>query len=270
MLSRLSSFIAFASPFFHTCSQFSLYSNGYTLAYRGPNSRHKKGRRLLPLRPVSGACCHHDSQTPAFTLLPVTPPADNRCGDNTRKDWGCQVVPEHHAKLHERHIAAYCHDNVSRLSLNCSGSRLAPVMLSGLRLTTCGGFLFPATNAAGDRAPATLRLTGRLRLGADSTSSALLTSFSECTRCGMLSDVSSSFAFLSPNLPYLLAILTGILRMPVSHYFFLTPYRFGLRLFLCMKVLQAAIHLAFSGRENDERERISGGWYFANASVCTG
>ena len=153
MLSRLSSFIAFASSFFHTCSQFSLYSNGYTHAYRVPNSRHKKGHRLLPLRPISGACCHHDSQTPAFTLLPVTPPADNRCGDNTRKDWGCQVVPEHHAKLHERHIAAYCHDNVSRLSLNCSGSRLAPVMLSGLRLTTCGGFLFPATNAAGDQAP---------------------------------------------------------------------------------------------------------------------
>ena len=119
MLSRLSSFIAFASPFFHTCSQFSLYSDGYTHAYRVPNSRHEKGRRLLPLRPVSGACCHHDSQTPAFTLHPVTPPADNRCGDNTRKDWGCQVVPEHHAKLHERHIAAYCHDNVSRLSLNC-------------------------------------------------------------------------------------------------------------------------------------------------------
>ena len=160
MLSRLLSLIAFASPFFHTYSQFSMYSDGYTHAYRVSNFRHKKGRRLLSLRPVSGACCHHDSQTPAFTLLPVTPPADNRCGDNTRKDWGRQVVPEHHAKLHERHIAAYCHDNDSRLSLNCSGSRMAPVMLSGLRLTTCGGFLFPATNAAGDQAPATLRLTG--------------------------------------------------------------------------------------------------------------
>ncbi|WP_211437520.1 hypothetical protein, partial [Escherichia coli] len=36
---------------------------------------YKKGRRLLPLRPVSGAYCHHGSLTPVFTLLPVTPPA---------------------------------------------------------------------------------------------------------------------------------------------------------------------------------------------------
>ncbi|ROK23514.1 hypothetical protein BFD48_07860 [Escherichia coli] len=45
---------------------------------------YKKGRRLLPLRPVSGAYCHHGSLTPVFTLLPVTPPADNRCGNNSR------------------------------------------------------------------------------------------------------------------------------------------------------------------------------------------
>jgi len=68
---------------------------------------YKKGRRLLLLRPVSGAYCHHGSLTPVFTLFPVTPPADNRCGDNSRKDRCCQVVPESHGKLRERHIAAF-------------------------------------------------------------------------------------------------------------------------------------------------------------------
>ncbi|EFK43004.1 hypothetical protein HMPREF9346_05464 [Escherichia coli MS 119-7] len=66
----------------------------------------KNGRRLLPLRPVSGAYCHHGSLTPVFTLLPVTPPADNRCGNNPRQDRCRQVVPESHGKLRERHIAA--------------------------------------------------------------------------------------------------------------------------------------------------------------------
>ena len=49
----------------------------------------------------------------------------------------------------------------------------APVLLPGLYRTTCGGFLFPATDAAGDQAPATLRLTGNSRLAADSTAAHL-------------------------------------------------------------------------------------------------
>ena len=51
-----------------------------------------------------GAYCHHGSLTPVFTLLPVTPPADNRCG--TPRQIGAEVVPESHGKLRERHIAA--------------------------------------------------------------------------------------------------------------------------------------------------------------------
>ncbi|ENB84333.1 hypothetical protein ECP02989429_1210, partial [Escherichia coli P0298942.9] len=35
------------------------------------SDKDKNGRRLLPLRPVSGAYCHHGSLTPVFTLLPV-------------------------------------------------------------------------------------------------------------------------------------------------------------------------------------------------------
>ena len=39
-----------------------------------------------------------------------------------------------------------------------------PRYVAGLYQTTCGGFLFPATHAAGDQAPATLRLTGNAGL----------------------------------------------------------------------------------------------------------
>nr|WP_284737582.1 hypothetical protein [Escherichia coli] len=54
------------------------FFNLHCLAIPDPQTAHdkdKNGRRLLPLRPVSGAYCHHGSLTPVFTLLPVTPPA---------------------------------------------------------------------------------------------------------------------------------------------------------------------------------------------------
>jgi len=39
-------------------------------------------------------------------LLPVTPPAHYRCGDDSRNDRSGKIVPESDAKLRERHIAA--------------------------------------------------------------------------------------------------------------------------------------------------------------------
>ena len=45
----------------------------------------------------------------------------------------------------------------------------SPRYVAGLDQSTCGGSLFPATYAAGDQAPATLRLTGKTRLMSDTT-----------------------------------------------------------------------------------------------------
>ncbi|EFI85842.1 hypothetical protein HMPREF9551_05231 [Escherichia coli MS 196-1] len=41
-----------------------------------------------------------------------------------------------------------------------SGFKISPRFVVRFYLSTCGGFLFPATNATRDKAPATLRLTG--------------------------------------------------------------------------------------------------------------
>ena len=46
---------------------------------------------------------------------------------------------------------------------------MAPVMLPVYTKQRAGVFLFPATDAAGDQAPATLRLTGKPRLADDTT-----------------------------------------------------------------------------------------------------
>ena len=96
-----------------------------------------------------------------LVLFPVTPPAQNRAGDNSHRNRSCQIVPEKHAKLCERHVAALVAiATVRGYSLDVWSSD-SPRYVAGLYQTTCGGFLFPATDAAGDQAPATLRLTGK-------------------------------------------------------------------------------------------------------------
>ena len=70
-------------------------------------------------------------------------------------------MPEKHAKLCERHVAALVAiATVRGYSLVVQASD-SPRYVAGLYQTTCGGFLIPATDATGDQAPATLRLTGK-------------------------------------------------------------------------------------------------------------
>ncbi|OSK07830.1 hypothetical protein K802_00955, partial [Salmonella enterica subsp. enterica serovar Newport str. SHSN012] len=65
-----------------------------------------------------------------------------------------QIVPEGHAQLRKRHIAALLQWQPFAAILKVFGFKLAPVRLPGLYQSTCGGFLYPATYAAGDQAPA--------------------------------------------------------------------------------------------------------------------
>ena len=108
--------------------------------------------RMLPLR---------RTDAPQRALFPVTPPAQNGAGDNSHRNRSRQIVPEKHAKLCKRHVAALVAiATVRGYSLVVQASD-SPRYVAGLYQTTCGGFLFPATDAAGDQAPATLRLTGK-------------------------------------------------------------------------------------------------------------
>ena len=95
-----------------------------------------------------------------LALFPVTPPVQNCAGDNSHRYRSCQIVPEKHAKFCERHVAALVAiATVRGYSLIVQASD-SPRYVAGLYQTTCRGFLFPATYATGDQAPATLRLTG--------------------------------------------------------------------------------------------------------------
>ncbi|MPU32091.1 integrase, partial [Escherichia coli] len=62
-----------------------------------------------------------------------------------------------------------CNDNVSRLFLSCSGSRLAPVMLSGAYLQRAGVFSLQQPMPPGIKPPQHCASPEPFRLDADST-----------------------------------------------------------------------------------------------------
>ncbi len=79
----------------------------------------EKGRRLLPLRPRSGS--NHRSR---------------------------QIVPQHQAQLSERHTAALLQWQPFAAILEWSRCEVSPRYVARFIPTTCGGFLFPATNSS--------------------------------------------------------------------------------------------------------------------------
>ncbi|WP_258131362.1 hypothetical protein, partial [Escherichia coli] len=75
--------------------------------------------------------------------------------DRNRSHWSTSKTPSYTKSVswqhHRQHFAAI---------LEVSGFKISPRFVVRFYLSTCGGFLFPATNATRDKAPATLRLTG--------------------------------------------------------------------------------------------------------------
>ena len=106
---------------------------------------------------------------PTGRLLAIIHPAHDDADQNASNDRSRQIVPQQQTPLSKRHTAALLQWQPFAAILELSRFEISPRNVARLYQTTCGGFLFPATYAAGDQAPATSRLTGLTRLAADST-----------------------------------------------------------------------------------------------------
>ena len=100
--------------------------------------------RMLPLRRTNAR---------QLTLFPVTPPAQNRAGDNSHRNRSCQIVPEKHAKLCERHVAALVAIATVRGYPLFASQRMAPVMLLVYTKQRAGVFSFQQPMPPGIKPP---------------------------------------------------------------------------------------------------------------------
>ena len=99
---------------------------------------------MLPLR---------RTDAPQRALFPVTPPAQNRAGDNSHRNRSCQIVPEKHAKLCERHVAALVAIATVRGYPLFASQRMAPVMLLVYTKQRAGVFSFQQPMPPGIKPP---------------------------------------------------------------------------------------------------------------------
>ena len=115
--------------------------------------------RMLPLRRTNAR---------QLTLFPVTPPAQNRAGDNSHRNRCCQIVPEKHAKLCERHVAALVAIATVRGYPLFASQRMAPVMLLVYTKQRAGVFSFQQLMPPGIKPPQHCA-SPEFRLGDDTT-----------------------------------------------------------------------------------------------------
>ena len=99
---------------------------------------------MLPLRRTNAR---------QLTLFPVTPPAQNRAGDNSHRNRSCQIVPEKHAKLCKRHVAALVAIATVRGYPLFASQRMAPVMLLVYTKQRAGVFSFQQLMPPGIKPP---------------------------------------------------------------------------------------------------------------------